>query len=372
MKTYQTIIKLLYTSSGWLLKFSFLALPVALFLSISSYLFIDSLLSSYERYLVNSYLGVQGRISIESKDKKFIDELKTYASSNNLSHSIKKELTTSVKLVSQNKILSKSAKFIILDNKYMNDKFKQSNISNNKLFVNQIFTKSMGGIDINSFKQIYFDDKEKVYDIDKFIPIDSGFLNSKPIVFISLDFAKELFGTIKSSKYIIEFMEKENSKIEEIKDNVNILSQKLKTQELKIYDLLLDTKSTKEFFNKVTIVQSGISILIFILSLSIIILSISVSIEFKKNSLKTLQLIGMSSRDLSLTISSVILFMILFVLIVSVVFLGLFQKIFISLVSFSEDFFILFEYSNIFIILLLALFLSIVSFFSTKYIFGKN
>jgi hypothetical protein len=369
MNKHKIILKLLYKSSGWLLKLSFLSLPIALFLSISSYLFIDNLLTSYERYLENAYLGIQGRISVETSDKRVINGVKEYAEKNHLLYSIKKEFLTSIVFFNNKKSLSKSAKFIVLNKNYIKEKFHQKNITDNTIFINQIFLKSMGGLNIDKFKKVYFDDKNKTFLIDKYISVDTGFLTSKPIIFMSDKFANKLFGKVKSDKKVIEFLEKDKKVIANIKDKVKQLAKEYATSELKINDLLFDTKVTKEFFKKVTILQNSISFLIFILSLGIIIMSISISIEFKKSSLKILQLIGMSSKELSLTISGVIFLMIISVLGISMLLLRIFQNIFISVSSFKNNFFIPLDYNDVLIILFLGFILSLISFFTTKYIF---
>jgi len=377
METKKTIIKLLYRSSGWLLRFSFLALPVSLFLSISSYLFVDNLLNSYERYLENSYLGVQGRVSIESKDKKLIEKLKEYSSKKKLKHSIKQNFMTTINFISDNnKTLSKNAEFIVLESGYMKQKFKRDDITKKSLIVNKVFTKSISGIDVKSLKRVYFDNKDKKniksYKIDKIIVADTGFLTSKPIIFISFDFAKELFKDIKSNIYKIEFLEKDKKIVDDIKSKTKEFAKELKTSELKIHDLILDTKDTKELFEKINKVQQIISLLIAILSIGIIILSISISIEFKRNSLKILQLIRMSSRDLATTISLVVFVTMVGMIFLSLILVKIYQYIFISLVDLDKNFFIPLDIEKILIIFGLAFILSLISFLTTKYIFRNS
>lgn len=318
-------------------------------------------------------MGVQGRLSIESKDKELIMQLSEYAQKERLSHSLKKEFTTAVTLQNDKMKLLKSAKFIVLEKEYLKTKFKMDNISPNTLFVNHIFLKSMGGMDINSFEKIAFDQnkQENLYDIGGFKVVQSGFLSSKPIIFITSEFASKLFGNIKTLTSKIEFLELNQRIIDKIKTQVTIEAKKLKTSELKIHDLLQDTKETREFFEKISIVQNAISSLIFILSMGIIILSISIAVEFKKSSLKTLQLVGMSSNDLANTISGVILITVISILFISTALQSFFQAVFISLISFGETFFIDTDFETILFIILLGSFLSIASFFITKYMFKR-
>lgn len=370
MDTSRAILKLLYKSSGWLLRFSFYALPIALFFSISSYLFIDKVLSSYERYLINSYIGIQGRVSVETNDKKLIKGLVEFSQSQKLKYSLKKELKTTVTFLGEIK-LPKYAKFIVLDQTYMQQKFNNLHANRETLFVNDVFLNSMGSLDKASFNKLYFNDDKKLFDINGIERVDTGFLSSEPIVFISAYFAKEIFGDIQKEKEVVEYLENSDKSIKTIKQTVKQLAMKYKTLQIKVHDLILDTQDTKEFFEKTSIIQKAISILIFMLSVGIILLSISVSIEFKKNSLKTLQLIGMSSRDLALTISVSIFFMIVIILGLSLLCQSLFENLFLHISGFSDSFFIAQDYTDIYIIIALGMTLFAIAFSTTTYIFKR-
>jgi len=370
MNTSKTILKLLYSSSGWLLKFSFFSLPFALFLSISSYLFIENILSSYEKYLVDSYIGVQGRLSVESDDLKLMDDLAVYSQDQKLKYSQKKELKTILTFLGKVKVV-KYANFIFLEHSYMKQKFKNQNIKKNTLFVNDVFLNSMGSLDLCSFKKVSFDKGKKEFAIDSIEKIDTGFLNSEPTIFMTLSFGKEIFGELKRDRVTIEFLESSLKKIDMIKKETLLLAKKDKTMNLKINDLILDTKETKEFFHKVSIIENSISLLIFLLSMGIILLSISISIEFKKNSLKTLQLVGMSSRDLAFTISMALFSMVLLTLALSLAVQALYKKLFLKLSGFDASFFMPQQYQEIVTVLLLALVLFFITFYTTKYIFRR-
>ncbi|MDA7817983.1 hypothetical protein N9A28_07320 [Sulfurimonas sp.] len=370
MQTSKIILKLLYKSSNWLLKLSFLALPIALLLSMSSYLFISNVLDSYENYLVKSYIGIQGRVSIESKDKKFIDDVVEYSKKEGLTFSTKKELKTSLVFLGDRQI-PKYAKFIVLDLEYLKSKFKNLHVKTNTIFVNKTFSNSLGSLDISSFKQCYFDDEENVFDIESILTVDTGFLTSEPVIFVSSEFARNIFGDTKSSMVKVEFLESNEESITKIKDNSEAIAKKNNTMEFKIHDLIEDTKSTREFFEKVSLIQNAISILIFILSMGIILLSISISVEFKKNSLKTLQLIGMSARDLSSTISLSIFSMIMVVLVLCVFMQKIFQSMFLKASGFSNGFFTPLALENIYYIVLLAFILLFINNSITRYVFSR-
>ena len=371
-KTQLTILKLFYKSSGWLLKLSFWSLPVALFISILSFLFIDNLLSSYERYLMNSYLGSQGRISIESENKEFMNALEDFSYKNKFIFSPKRVLKANVVFVSKDKKITKYAKFIILEKSYLEQKFKQKTLDGYTLFVNKVFVKSMGSLSLDKFKTLYFDDKNNSYHVASYIDIDTGFLGSEPIIYISSIFAQKLFGDNEQKMKTIEYLEVDTSRIKYIKDKKVQLAREYHVLNCKIHDLLEDTRATKELFEKVNMIQTFISGILFLLSLGVIVLSISVSVEFKKNSLKILQLIGMSKRDLSLTISGTIFLMILLSLGLALLSIQSVKDLFLYISNFGDRFFIDLDIYKVIYIITLAVILSFISYLSTRIIFGDK
>jgi len=360
MNTQKTILKLFYTSSSFLLKLSFFILPIAIFLAISSFLFVDNLLKSYEHYLIKSYIGVEGRYSINTTDKNLIKSIASFSKKNHYIYSTKAIIKTNVIFKSPHKSILKYAKFIVLDKKYLEKKFKTT-ITPNTLFVNQVFYNSLGSLNLNSFKTLCL--KQKCYKIDGFKKVDTGFIESKPIIFITKDFAKQIF---KPNFYYIEFLKVDKNKLITY---VKKEASKLKTLQYEIKDLINDTKTTKELFNKIKTIQISILTVLAVLSIGIIVLSISVSIEFKKNSLKILHLLGMSIRDLSSTLSIVIFLMMVLILVLSIYLQSVYQKFFLSYASFNKDFFVNLDSLNIIYIFVFSIIISLIVYLATYKIF---
>lgn len=354
-----------------------MALPVALFVSISAYLFIDNVLGSYEKYLVDSYIGIQGRISIESKDSKLINMLlkDAKAKAKGYKSSIKKEIKTNLFFKNDKVKILKYAKFILLDKAYMKQKFHISNFPSHTLFVNDVFINSFGSYDVHSFKTLYFDENNKGYTIKNIIRVKTGFLTSTPLVFLSSEFGDEIFHHhLKQQNKIktIEYLETNPKHIADIKQTAEQFALKLQTPQYKIHDLIQDTKETREFFKKVSFLQVGISLLIFILSMGIILISVSISIEFRRNSLKILQFLGMSIKELSLTISVSVLSVMTVMLLVSVIMQLFYRKLFFKLSGFGGDFFISTDFTKVGMIFALAFGLCLVVFYVTRAIFSTK
>ncbi len=367
MKTYFVILKLFYTSSHWLLKLSFFFLPIALFFAMSSFLFIDNLLKSYEQYLIGSYIGSQGRISIESKDENFLQKLESFSTEKKLLFSPRKEIKANVVFQSPSKTIVKYAKFIILDQRYLQQKFHKQGDSNT-LYINQVFFKSFGDLDLKDFTIIYVD-KQHRCDISQLVKIDTGFLGNDPLVFITKDFAQKLFTQKQSQKMVIEFLVEDKKKISMLKQYAQQSAAKLKVLEYKVHDILQDTKVTKDFFQTVSIIEVGILGVLALVSIGIVVVSISVSIEFKRNSLKILHLLGMSVKDLSFTLSTTIVSIFLLTFCLSLGMLFVYQDIFLRYSGFSTSFFQPVALENIFMMAFLAVIIFLFVKGMTKYLF---
>jgi len=338
----------------------------------SAFLFIDNLLESYETFLVDSYIGSQGRISVQSANKEMLEELKVFSKQKKFDFSKRTEYKANVVFLSPSQSITKYAKFVILDKEYIRIKFKQNALQSHTLFLNEVFVKSMGTQALDSFTSIYYDDPKNIHSISKFIVTDTGFLGNEPIVYIDKIFAKELFGSIDKKFTRVEFLEQNKVNIASIKKKVEQLAKKHKVLEVQIFDLLLDTKSAKAFFEKVKLIQFGITLLIFLLAIGVIVVSVSVSIEFKYSSLKILNLVGMSRQTLSLTLGFTILMMSIFILLLSVAVQSVYQKLFLDISGFSNSFFVAIDSESIMYITLLSLCLGIVTSVSTTIIFRGN
>ena len=366
------VLKLFYSSSHWILKLSFFLLPFALLFSLTSFLFLDSVFISYKNYLKSSYLGSLGRLSVESTNKDFINDLPSFSKKENFIYSNRKIYKTNIVFQSENKKIIKYAKFIVLDLKYLNKKFNKNIIKDNTFFINQVFYKSMGSLNIENYKNIFYKEKENAHFLEDIIKIDTGFLGSEPIIYLSESFAKKLFPNIKYLKEEVEFLERNEKNITFIKDNIHKLSSFHKVFTLKINDLIIDSKNTNEFLSKVSYLQYAIFLLIFLLILGVLILSISISLEFKKKSLNILHLLGMSIRDLCLSLSFSIFLIVLAMFIFAIFILPFVQNVFLELTSFPSSFFLKNDLDSLFYIFLLIIVLSISSFFISKFIFESK
>jgi len=366
MAIQKIILVLFYKSSNWLLKLSFYLLPIALFFSMVSFLFVDNLLNSYNRYIENSYMGVQGRLSIISNDTKFISGLIDFSQKSGFLYSPKREIKSNFTLKNGDKIVSKFANFIVLNKNYLEKKFHQK-IEVNTLFVNRVFSKSMGSLGLDGFKEIYIK-KDNSLNISKIVVVDTGFLGNKPMIFVTNSFAKKLFKReiVFNS---VEFLEKNIESISQIKDKAKSLAKEYGVFKYKIKDILNDTKDVKKMFDTLFNVKAGISCLIFVLSLFIILLGISVSIEFRKNSLSTLHLIGMSVADLAITLSGIMFIIWSIILGVSLLALYFVRMLFISIAGFGGDFFLGIGNFNVIMIVILGVMLSLIVYWGTYIMF---
>ncbi|MEO1927797.1 MAG: hypothetical protein ABGX26_03830 [Nautiliaceae bacterium] len=353
------ILSLFLDSQSRLLKFAFYTLPIALFFSITSFLFVNNILKSYKNYLINSYIGSQGRVTIISTPP-FIKKLQEVSKKHHLIFSPK--VTFKSFIVFKNKTpIIKSAQIVILNQSYLQKKFHS-----NDIFINKALKNGFGDMNISSFKKLQYD--KKSIPIKKIKIIDTGFLGNYPTIFLSFKNAKKLFPSLKTNQ--IEYLNK-NTKF--IKTLVEKTAKQYGVLEYKIKDLIEDTKETKEFFQKISVIQKFIMGFIFILALGIVILSVAIMIEFKKSSLKTLHLIGMSKKELNLTISLIVLSTISIILTLSVISTKALESLFLKITGFGSDFFVPVGFKEIGFVFVLGVILSMITYISSSLAFkGKE
>jgi len=370
-ETTRISLKLIYSSSNTLLRLSFLALPLALLLSVSSYLFVENILNSYERFLVKSYIGIQGRLSIHTNDTRLIQDLRKYAQAQNFSYSLKSELK-SILVFKGEQNLPKYTKIVSLDLSYMKQKFNYPQAKKHTLFANEVFLRSLGEIDPHSFTSFSFKNEKIIFSIEKIVPVETGFLSSEPIVFMSQSLSSDVFSKLQKTSQTIEFLQADKHSLKRIKTHTDALALEHSTMQLQIKDLIIDTQDTKDFFQKITRIQSLLTLLIFILALGIILLSLSISIAFKKTSLKTLHLLGISIHELSLSLSYCVFCLSLFIISFSYLMQPYYQDIFANFFHFKHTFFLSSSLSGTVLIFSTSIFLTLFTYFSSKKLFRAS
>lgn len=292
-------LRVLFSSTHWLLKIAFLSLPITFFVGINGYLLSNKVIDGYKNHLYESYIGLNGRLSLASNDQIFLEAVQIKAKSMQISSSKKDELKMQVIFSSKEQKIIKYAKWVVLDKEYLETKFNNK-IKENDIFVNDIFAKSFGNMQINSFTQLINEDKV-IFDISHITIVDTGFLSSEPIIFISFDFAKKLFAGMNIKSRGVEFMLSDDTKILNLKQTIGTEAKTLQVGEFTINDMIADTKETEEFFSKIKAIQLIVLLIVSLLSFVVIVLGIVLLAKFKQNSLSILKLLGISTHDIAVT-----------------------------------------------------------------------
>lgn len=337
---YKTVVRLFLSSTNWILRFAFLALPISLILALTSYLFIDNLLKSYNTYLVDAYVGLHGRLTIESTDKRLITELSLWSDEQQILYSKRDVIPCNLTFVGK-KTMLKYARVIVLDKSYLQVKFKDvGSIDAYTLFANQVFTKSLGHKKTEQFDVLFFEDEEHSAPISHLHAIDTGFLTDKPTIFMSKEMADKLFEIRLMRGEQLEFLINDDNQIKKIIHAKDLIAKELGSMEVRVHDLLHETKDSRNFFSKISLVHTGISALILLLSFGIIATSTSITIAFKRRALDTLHLLGISKHELAMIVSSLVFGVFAVSLVFSLLLLPLMQIWFSSVTEYNNNFFI--------------------------------
>lgn len=362
------ILQLLYRSNHKLLKFSFILFPIALYISVSAYLFIDTLLRSYENHLSQSYLGYQGRLSIES-DAKTIKAIADYANQKNYLFSPRMDMKHNI-VIKNGQDIVKYAKIILLKQHYLKQKFGSLYKGQEHLLLNSVMAHNLGMENVSKIHGLFFEDRNQTLSVASTSVIDTGFLSSEPILFMSFERMREIFPELQESSIkSLEFFEKQNSVVTRIKKEIAQIAKEHQSMQVVLKDLLLDTKEHREFFEKLDGIKNIILMAILLFVVAIILASIALLIRFKYLSLKVLHFLGMSHLDLTRTITVMVAFVVIAMTLLGFISLGVWEMIFVSMSSFTYDFFIGVNGLTVILIVVSALLIIASTYFFTRMMF---
>jgi len=330
-----TQLKLLYSlffkSSNLMLKLSLMFLPIIMAVSLASIFFINNLSGSYKDYLLKSYIGTQGVLNIKSENIEYLKALQTALKKKSIDSSLKKELRRDVIFKTQDYLLEKKVKFVVLQKEYMKEKL---HYNQEAIVINNILKNIFGDISKLSLKQV----KQKTFThLHTLKTIDTGFLSTEPLVFIGRDFFEKLGFHFK----VYDSLELSIT-LDQIDFCLSIAKELADEYEtgFNYVDILSQHKETELLFQNISYIELIVLIITSILSLIILTGSLTIISQIKQKAITLLRIYGLSTQliSLGLTLLSVILLSIsLLIAYVLFVFMKLY---FIMTLNFDYNFFI--------------------------------
>jgi ABC-type lipoprotein release transport system permease subunit len=330
IKQISILYSLFFKASNKTLKISLFLLPIIISFSFASILFINNLSVSYKNYLLKSYIGIQGIVTIRSTDQKYLDSLQNSYNSLNINSSLKLEKILKLTFKIDNFSITKDIKVIVLENRYLKQKFSQFT----NILINNVFKNILGDYRSINIKNIK---TNKYIKLNNLNTMDTGFLTNEPLIFISKDFYK----TLGFNSKIFNKLEVD-CKINDIK---SISSIAYKTSEdfgadIDIKDILSSNKKTQMLFDNIKYIEYLLLIITIILSSVILIAALSIISTLKAKAISLLRIYGLSNKliSYSLALLSGILLVVSFCL--AFIIFDCLKIYFLDILSLKDSFFL--------------------------------
>jgi len=336
-------IKLLYTlffkSSNFLLRVSIFMLPFIIAISFASIFFINNLSHSYKHYLLQSYIGAQGTITIHSSNLDYLKELQQQFISQ--SNSLKKELLENIVISSSKYSLEKSIKIIVLEDSYLK---KRVHYTNQALAINKVLANILGDVKALSLSN---PDTNSSIALQNLTVIDSGFLSVEPLIFMS----KKFIESLGYKKIVFNSLELDIA-LDEI-PNIQLKSMQLSEEyNTNIYfkDILSQHQSSQELFDNIRYIEYIVLLITSILSFIILTGALNIIAKIKEKAISLLRIYGLSTSLISIGLTFMSIAILIIAIILAYFIFELMKLYFIYNIGLESNFFLPLNYIVIYIV----------------------
>jgi len=293
--------RLLLSNSSVLVRIALYVVPVAMLLTIWVSLTLDGLVQVYIKRLELAYAGMQGRLSIEAQPFT-INQFKTALTENGYQALPRHEQTHLIQLkLKNNQDIRKFISLVVFEDEAYEKRFKIDDQST--LIINQVLAEQLGEL-VNDVSAIKYYKKNNWLSYNKAKIIDTGFLTTKAILFISKKQYENTMGQLLKGFTSLEIINNDNADVTGIKEKIDKIARTSSAGSYKINDILLDTADARQQFASLRMTQ--LSLLIIVLSIAAITITYAVKLllVLKMKALSIMNRLGLARYDLSLALIS--------------------------------------------------------------------
>jgi hypothetical protein len=298
MNTLRLLLHVIRQSNSRVMRIVLWSIPVALFIVMSIALFINHLLASYEQHVIDTYLGNEGRLSIES-DAGFLEAIHNLSRQKTWEYSRRYNYNVKVIFSDGAERILKSVEVVILEDDYFKRKFALED--DRTAVYNTVLSKSFGTFDIGKFTTLFAVDFNKTVTLNGYEEMLTGFLSDRPKLFVPLSLAHELVDVKEGVYAKVEYMESDDAVLREIEQHIIALAKTNGAMEVKFFDLLKENATFAGIMEKIRYIELVILLILLTFAAGTIMAAIEVMIYFKKRSLETLHHLGVSGHALAST-----------------------------------------------------------------------
>jgi len=293
--------RLLLSNSSVLVRIALYVVPVAMLLTIWVSLTLDGLVQVYIKRLELAYAGMQGRLSIEAQPFT-INQFRVALADSGQQALPRHEQTHLIQLKLKNdQQIKKFISLVVFEDEAYEKRFKINN--QNTLIINQVLAEQLGELtqEVSAIK--YYKKKNWLL-YNKTKVIDTGFLTTKALLFISKKRYEKTMGQVLKGFKSLEIVNNSNADVSGIKEKIEQIARTTSAGSYKINDILLDTADARQQFASLRLTQ--LSLLIIVLSIAAITITYAVKLllVLKMKALSIMNRLGLARYDLSLALIS--------------------------------------------------------------------
>lgn len=291
------VLRLLSAGEARLIRLCLYAIPVIFCIIFYSFLLGNKVLSYFENYMQESYVGVMGELTINSPSSAYINAL--YVDSLKAGFQVSQKLTHKSLFALQSKHLSlvKGFQVYVYKSDYLKSKFDLTADLDNTLIISSIVAKQLA-LQEHSVPLFLSDPHiNNKLEIKQLKVVDLGFLTSEPIIMLSAKQYQQLQGKA------VNFQQLEFHQLPPFaKRQIENLAQSRFLQGQYSSYKIIDTKNLSREHEAVFNALHWLAYIIFatlvMLNLLLSVLAVKTLLSAKKSAIHTLQLLGMTWQEL--------------------------------------------------------------------------
>lgn len=291
------VLRLLVSGEARLIRLCLYAIPIIFCVIFYSFLLGNRVLSHFESYMQESYVGMMGELSVTSPSSHYIQAL--YQDSLASGYQVSEKLTQQVLLAVKSSRLNlvKGLQLYVYSGDYLNKKFALKDHDKQTLIVSSIVAKQLALSEQDLPIKLADPHIEVDVSFQQLKIVDLGFLTAQPIIMLSAAQYQKLMNIAVSYKQL-EFYQLPafaKQKIEQL------ASQRFNSAHYSSYKLI-DTQSLSSEHESVFNALHWFSYIVFtiliLLNLCLSVLAVKTILSAKKAAIQTLQLLGMTWQEL--------------------------------------------------------------------------
>lgn len=266
---------------------------------------LNGLLGVNSHHLEAGYIGLQGRLSIESEPNA-LQTIAQQANKAGFPNLLRRDEKRLIHFQLGSRHIAKFIRLQTLSDQDYQQRFQHiTSLTDKKdhFIANRILQRHFME-NVEFISGIYHQDPTQTLKIKQLYFIDTGFLSTEPILYIRESQYQDLLIEPFPEYNILEFSDASEYNIDAIKELIADSAKQQYNSHISIHDLLVDTRESREFFDQLQKVQWALISIVLLLVVLTVVTAVGIILALKRRSFSTLILLGLSKQELAIHVSA--------------------------------------------------------------------